>query len=152
MSRAWARAVSSFGGAGFAPAAPGTAGSIVALALGAWAMQGPGWLLPALAAAATAAGLAVVPAAVADRTADPGWVVIDEVAGQWLAMLGLAHATPAGLLAAFVLFRALDIWKPGPVGWADRRQGAVGIMLDDVVAGAIAAAVLLAVRGMGGLP
>lgn len=148
-----ARRVSSFGGVGFFPVAPGTAGSLVALAFGAWAMLGPFWLLPALAVLATVGGLVAVPYAVGDRNADPGWVVIDEAAGQWIAMLGLGAATPLGLLLAFLLFRAFDIWKPGPVGWADRQHGAVGIMLDDVIAGAIAAALLLAARwiGIGGL-
>ena len=147
---AWAgRAVASFAGVGYAPVAPGTAGSLAAVALGAWAMQGPGWLLPALAVAATAAGMAAIPFGVTDRQADPGWVVIDEVAGQWIALLGLGAITPAGVLAAFALFRLFDIWKPGPVGWADRQHGAMGIMLDDVIAGAMAAAVLLAARWAG---
>jgi len=42
-------------------------------------------------------------------------------------------------VAAFVLFRLFDIWKPGPVGWADRRGGATGVMLDDLIAGVFAA-------------
>jgi phosphatidylglycerophosphatase A len=148
-----ARGVSSVGGTGFFPVAPGTAGSLMALGFGAWAMLGPAWLLPALAALAMLAGLVAIPLAVPDKDADPGWVVIDELAGQWIAMLGLGAATPLGLLAAFLLFRAFDIWKPGPVGWADRQHGAVGIMLDDMIAGALAAAVLLAARwiGIGGL-
>ena len=49
-------------------------------------------------------------------------------------------------LAAFVLFRLLDIIKPGPVGWADRRHGVSGIMMDDVIAGLMVAIVLLACR------
>jgi phosphatidylglycerophosphatase A len=148
-----ARGICSAGGVGWFPQAPGTAGSLVALGLGAWAMRGPWWLLPALAVLALVAGLVAIPHAVADKDADPGWVVIDEVAGQWIALLGLGAATPLGLLAAFLLFRALDITKPGPVGWADRRHGAVGIMLDDVIAGALAAIALLAARwiGVGGL-
>jgi phosphatidylglycerophosphatase A len=77
---------------------------------------------------------------------DPGWVVADEFAGQWIALLGLAHPTLVGLTAAFVLFRVLDIAKPGPVGWADRQHGPMGVMADDVIAGAIAAALLLLFR------
>ncbi len=147
------RAVASFFGVGFSPVAPGTAGSLAALVLGGWAMQGPGWLLPALAVLATVAGLLAVPRAVTERQADPGWVVIDEVAGQWLALLGLGAATLPGLAAAFVLFRLLDIWKPGPIGWADRQHGAFGIMIDDVFAGLIVAGLLFAARlaGAGGL-
>ena len=141
--------VASFGGAGRSPVAPGTAGSLAALLLGALAMQGPAWLLPALAILATIAGLLAIPRAVPSPDADPGWVVIDEVAGQWITMLGLGAATPLGLLAAFALFRALDIAKPGPIGWADRQPGALGIMLDDVLAGLIGAAILLAARHAG---
>ena len=143
------RVVASFGGVGFVPIAPGTAGSLAALALGAAAMQGPPWLLPILAATAAAAGFLAIPRAVADRRTDPSWVVIDEVAGQWIALLGLAAPTIPGLLAAFLLFRLLDITKPGPIGWADRQDGAFGIMIDDVLAGAIAAALLMAARWAG---
>ena len=147
--RAAGRAVASFAGVGFAPIAPGTVGSLAALVLGVWAMHGPAWLLPVLAIAATAAGMVAIPLAVTDRQADPGWVVIDEVAGQWIALLALGAITPLGVLAAFALFRLFDIWKPGPVGWADRQDGAIGIMMDDVIAGAMAAAVLLAARWAG---
>jgi phosphatidylglycerophosphatase A len=69
-------------------------------------------------------------------------VVIDEFAGQWIALLPLSHPSPLGLLAAFVLFRLLDITKPGPIGWADRQHGPLGVMADDVIAGGIAAVVL----------
>jgi phosphatidylglycerophosphatase A len=77
---------------------------------------------------------------------DPGWVVIDEIAGQFVALLGLTRPTIVGLAAAFALFRLFDIVKPGPVGWADRQDGAAGIMADDLIAGAIAAGVLWAAR------
>ncbi len=80
---------------------------------------------------------------------DPSEVVIDEVAGQWIALLvvsfGAWHAglNPLALypgwIAAFVLFRLFDITKPGPIGWADRRGDAWGVMLDDIIAGIFAA-------------
>lgn len=71
---------------------------------------------------------------------DPSEVVIDEVAGLWVTCLALPEATIGGLLGAFVLFRFFDIWKRGPVGWADRRlKGAVGVMADDIIAGVLAA-------------
>lgn len=144
------RVVASFGGVGFCPVAPGTAGSVAAVALGAGLMQGGPWVLASAAALAAVAGFAFIPRAVTDRDADPGWVVIDEVAGQWLAMLGLDAVSWMGLLAAFAGFRLLDIWKPGPVGWADRQHGAVGIMVDDLIAGAIVACLLLVARlGLG---
>ncbi len=141
--------VASVAGLGYAPTMPGTVGSLAAVLLGGLALHGPGWLLPALAAGATLAGLLAIPRAVADPKADPGWVVIDEVAGQWITLLGLGAATPLSLAVAFLLFRALDIWKPGPIGWADRQPGALGIMLDDVVAGAIGALLLLGARWAG---
>ena len=70
---------------------------------------------------------------------DPGWVVIDEFAGQWITLVPLHHLSAVGLILAFVLFRFFDITKLGPVGWADRQHGAFGVMADDVIAGAIAA-------------
>jgi phosphatidylglycerophosphatase A len=73
---------------------------------------------------------------------DPSLVVIDEIVGQLLA-LSLAPAHPAAALAGFALFRLFDILKPFPVGWVDTHlHGGLGIMLDDVVAGLYALAVL----------
>lgn len=142
--QALALAVTSVGGVGFFPWAPGTAGSLAGLASGAalltWA---PAWLAPAV-ALASLAGLIAIRAARIEG--DPGHVVIDELAGQWLTLLGLAQASWLGLAAAFGLFRFLDIVKPGPVGWADRQKGAGGIMADDLIAGAIGAGILWAVR------
>lgn len=140
------RLVASFFGVGFFPVAPGTAGSAAALLIGAVLMLGPPWLLPLGAALAAAAGYLAIPRAVTDPHADPGWVVIDEVAGQWIALLGLAGISFAGLILAFAGFRLLDIWKPGPVGWADRQTGAFGIMTDDILAGGGVALALYAAR------
>ena len=140
------RAVASFFGVGFSPAAPGPAGSAVAVLLGAGLMLGPSWLLALCAAGAAVAGYVVIPRAVTDPRADPGWVVIDEVVGQWIALLGLAGVSLTGLVLAFVFFRVLDIWKPGPIGWADRQAGAFGIMTDDILAGSAVAVVLYAAR------
>jgi phosphatidylglycerophosphatase A len=80
---------------------------------------------------------------------DPSEVVVDELVGQWIALLpvsiGALHSGATllalwpGWIAAFVLFRLFDILKPGPVGWADRSDDAMGVMLDDVVAGVFAA-------------
>ncbi|MFC7609843.1 phosphatidylglycerophosphatase A family protein [Teichococcus aestuarii] len=82
-----------------------------------------------------------------EARADPGWVVVDEGAGQCLALAALPLGAGApGLILAFLLFRLFDIAKPGPVGWADRRKGSMGVMLDDIIAGALAAAVILALR------
>jgi phosphatidylglycerophosphatase A len=140
------RLVASALGVGFSPVAPGTAGSLVAVALGAGLLQLSPWALGGAAALAALAGFVAIPRAVTERGADPGWVVIDEVAGQWIALLGLGTVTLPGLVAAFALFRLLDITKPGPVGWADRQHGAFGIMVDDLLAGAIAAVLLWGLR------
>jgi phosphatidylglycerophosphatase A len=140
MIRAAARLIASGFGAGSAPFAPGTAGSLAALVLGAWMLTGPSWVLWLAIIAAILLGLwAIGPAG---GTEDPGWVVIDEFAGQWISLLPLSHPSPIGLLGAFVLFRLFDITKPGPIGWADRQHGAFGVMADDVIAGAMAAAVI----------
>ena len=131
-----ARLVASGFGSGFSPAAPGTVGSLVALGLGAaWLAVAPTW--PLAATAALVGWWAI--AASGEAARDPGWIVIDEFAGQFLAMAPLARPSPAGLLAAFALFRLFDIAKPGPVGWADRRKTAAGVMGDDVIAGGLAA-------------
>ena len=143
------RWVASFAGTGYLPRAPGTWGSLVALALGVGLMAGPAWLLPVAALGACAAGFAAIPACVPDRDADPSWVVIDEVAGQWIAMLGLGGVSVVGVLLAFAGFRLLDIAKPGPIGWADRHGGAFGIMADDILAGAGVALALIAARWAG---
>ena len=52
-----------------------------------------------------------------------------------------------GWISAFVLFRLFDIWKPGPVGWADRKSGPLGVMLDDIIAGLMAALGTAALAG-----
>ncbi len=132
-----ARLVASGFGSGFCPVAPGTAGSLAALGIGAAALSIMPTTLPLAVVAALAGWWAISASGEAAR--DPGWVVIDEFAGQFLAMAPLASPSPVGLLLAFALFRLFDIWKPGPVGWADRRKTAAGVMGDDVIAGGIAA-------------
>lgn len=89
---------------------------------------------------------------------DPSEIVIDEVAGMWIAlwpvslgaqMMGApVTALWPGWIVAFLAFRLFDIWKPGPVGWADRRDDALGVMLDDVIAGIMAAIVVAAAAGI----
>jgi phosphatidylglycerophosphatase A len=138
-----ARLVASGGGTGLAPKAPGTVGSLAAVIIGAGLMQVP-FALPIAVLLAVFGGLWAVRRVGGDD--DPGWIVVDEFAGQWITLLGLARVSPLGLLAAFALFRLLDIAKPGPVGWADRQGGPAGVMADDIIAGAIAAGILWAVR------
>jgi phosphatidylglycerophosphatase A len=141
-----ARLIASCFGLGHVPVASGTVASAAATLLGAALLHLSPWALPAAALAATLGGVWAIFAAGADD--DPGWVVIDEFAGQWITLLALPRSAPIWLLAAFLLFRALDIAKPGPVGWAERQPGPVGVMADDVIAGAIGAALLLAMRAI----
>jgi phosphatidylglycerophosphatase A len=98
------------------------------------------WLVEIAAMLAVIGGVWAIRASGARE--DPGWVVIDEIAGILITILPLGRPTWPGLLVGFALFRLFDIVKPGPVGWADRRHGAVYVMADDVIAGALAAALL----------
>ena len=138
-----ARLLASGFGAGFIPRAPGTAGAVLGLVLGIPLLLAPPGVLALGALLISLLGLWAIRAG--EVEGDPGWVVIDEVAGQLIALLGLDRPTPLGLVTAFALFRLLDIVKPGPVGWADRQGGAAGIMADDLIAGAIVAGILWAV-------
>jgi phosphatidylglycerophosphatase A len=138
------RLVASAFGIGYLPVVPGTIASAIAVTLGAGLLAARPPALAAAALVASLGGFAVLQTAQIEG--DPGWVVIDEVAGQWITLLGLQRPTLAGLAAAFGLFRILDVSKLGPIGWADRRKGAFGIMADDIIAGALGAALLWAVR------
>jgi phosphatidylglycerophosphatase A len=77
---------------------------------------------------------------------DDGRIVIDEVLGQLLTLAPLLwwdSISALGLVTGFVTFRVLDVWKPGPVGWAERHfEGGAGVVADDVVAGALGAVVM----------
>lgn len=144
------RVIVTFGGVGLLRPAPGTWGSLAAVVVaGLVAWAGAGWLVPLGAVLATALGLWAVPRATAGMAnPDPSEVVIDEVAGQWLALsftlvpLWWRGVDPLaawpGLVVPFLLFRLFDIWKPGPVGRADRRGDAAGVMYDDLWAGLLA--------------
>jgi len=69
---------------------------------------------------------------------DPSAIVVDEVAGQWLTLIALP-VEPLAYMMGFILFRVFDVLKPWPASWADRRvKGGLGVMLDDLLAGAMA--------------
>ncbi|GIX11153.1 phosphatidylglycerophosphatase A [Elioraea sp.] len=140
------RALASLCGAGFLRPAPGTWGSALALIPGAalLAFAGPAAVAAGAALLAALGWWAVARELPRSDEPDPGWIVIDEAAGMWLALVGLPGFGWLGTAAAFALFRLLDVAKPGPVGWADRRGGVAGVMLDDLIAGALAAVALLA--------
>jgi phosphatidylglycerophosphatase A len=138
--------ISTWFGAGLLPIAPGTWGSLAALPF-AWAIQfyaGP-WAL--LGAAAVVFAVGVWSAGWFVKRCDdfdPGPVVVDEVAGQWL-VLAFAPPEIGYYIAGFILFRAFDIRKPWPAGWIDRNMhGGIGIMLDDIAAAVYGALLLYA--------
>lgn len=132
-------------GSGWLPGAPGTWGSLAALPF-AWLIlsYGDPGLLAFFSVALFALGCWASDIAVRETQAvDPGWIVIDEVVGQWLTLLA-APFSLLGFAAAFVLFRVFDIWKPFPIRLAERRlEGGIGIMADDVLAAVYAAIVLI---------
>jgi phosphatidylglycerophosphatase A len=131
-------------GTGRTPLAPGTFASAFAVVVGAGLLALSPWWLALAALLASVGGFIVIERA--GVQGDPGWVVIDEFAGQWITLLALPRPTLAGMLLAFILFRLFDVTKLGPVGWADRQHGTFGIMADDIIAGVIAAVLLLAAR------
>ncbi len=136
-------------GLGYFPIAPGTAGSIAGVALAAGIGHLPVsrlWqsTLVAMAVAAVFA-LGVWAGGEAEKffgRVDPGSVVIDEVAGQMIALLRRPATSWKWLVAGFVLFRIFDVAKPFPAGRAEKLPGGWGIMLDDVVAALYSLAVL----------
>ncbi len=155
-----ARVIATFFGAGLLRPAPGTWGSLAALPVALALHMAGGFPLLAV-ATVIAFGLgwwATAQVTVGAGDHDPSWIVIDEVAGMWIALWAVswpawAHGLAVtalwpGWVAAFLLFRLFDIWKPGPVGWADRKGGPLGVMLDDVIAGVFAG---LGVAAMAGL-
>ncbi|MEM6663784.1 MAG: phosphatidylglycerophosphatase A [Pseudomonadota bacterium] len=152
-------AIVTVGGLGRIPFAPGTWGSLAALPL-AWACHylGGSWLLVAVTVLVFLLGLWATAQHLQGRAEDPSEVVIDEVAGQMIALWPLSialtvvgadpHIWPwPGWVGGFVLFRFFDVVKPPPVSWAD-RPGAWGVMMDDVVAGMLAGGVVLLSAGI----
>jgi phosphatidylglycerophosphatase A len=145
--------VATWFGVGFLPIAPGSWGSLAALPF-AWAITSL-WGITGLGVAAAMAFLtgwwAAATVAKASAVEDPGAIVIDEIAAQWLVLLA-APPAPHPYAHAFLLFRAFDIWKPWPVRWADRNvKGGFGIMLDDLFAALYAMLALLVLLALGGV-
>jgi phosphatidylglycerophosphatase A len=140
------RLLATWFGCGYSPVAPGTAGSLAAILIALMLNVYGGWgasefALLSLAALGPAIGVAHATAASTGRK-DPGIVVIDEVVGQWVALVGASRFGWKSWLAAFLLFRLMDIWKPPPVRQLEGLPGGVGIVADDVMAGIYAALLL----------
>jgi phosphatidylglycerophosphatase A len=146
MTNKLATLLATWFGCGYAPAAPGTAGSLAALAIAALLVHYAGWG-PLHFAVLSAAALAPAIWAAGNTAArlnlkDPGVIVVDEVLGQWVALAGARPLNWKSMLAAFALFRLFDIWKPQPVRALEAVRGGAGIVLDDIGAGIYAALVL----------
>jgi phosphatidylglycerophosphatase A len=144
----WAWLIATFFGAGLLKPGPGTYGSVAAVLL--WYAAAhllhptPATLAVGTAIAAIFATLIGIPAAtiVARESGreDPGHVVIDEVAGQLIALIAIPADWPHAALS-LLLFRLFDILKPPPIRQLERLPAGTGIMLDDVAAGLFALAV-----------
>jgi len=149
----WAWIVATFFGAGYGKPGPGTWGSVAAVLL--WAsfafLLHPSTLTITLSLTigiVVATVLGVPAATIVERESgrtDPGFVVVDEVIGQWIALLGSPADWRHGLIA-LVLFRIFDITKPFPVRRLERLPGGWGIVFDDVAAGLYALGVASLLR------
>ncbi len=135
---------------GHLPKAPGTFGSIAALPF-AWILMTSGgpWLLLLATIFVFILGLWAAKRYMAEvGEHDPGAIVIDEVAGQWLTLLA-APLTPFAYLLGLAAFRFFDIVKPWPIGWLDRHaSGAFGVMIDDIAAAFYAGIVVFLAVGL----
>jgi phosphatidylglycerophosphatase A len=149
--------IATAGGVGLSPYAPGTFGSIIALPAWIW-LRELAWPLQ-LAVLLAAFGLGVIAANRVEASTgqhDPGWIVWDEVIGQWLSLMLAAWLVGAQPLwwelgVGLLCFRLFDVLKPWPIGVVDQRlPGGVGTMADDALAGVAAgllAALLLLLIG-----
>src|SRR5690349_24825648 len=150
--------VASVFGAGYSPVASGTVGSLVT-ALAIWVLP-----LPPLRIAVTPLGIAVALVVLTllgiwaggrvERVLgrkDPGVIVIDEVAGMLLSVMGLPRTIPV-LITAFLLFRLFDIWKPFPARESQALTGGMGVMVDDLIAGFYALVLVMGARALFAVP
>jgi phosphatidylglycerophosphatase A len=148
----WVTLTATSFGAGFMPGMPGHTGTLTAVAM-AWGLaHAPAWVF----------GLALLFIIALGTIASELWgqstgvpddqrIVIDEVAGYLATLMFVPRSWP-NLVVAFFLFRLLDVWKPGPVGKADRTlSGGVGVMADDLVAGVIGAVIMIPLHYTGAI-
>jgi phosphatidylglycerophosphatase A len=138
-------------GAGYSPVASGTVGSLVtAVAI---------WLLPftTVRLAVTLVVVTLIGLWAGSRVErvlgrkDPGVIVIDEVAGMLLSVIGLPRSIPV-LVTAFLLFRLFDIWKPFPARESQALTGGMGVMVDDLIAGLYTLILIMGARALFGVP
>lgn len=139
-------AIATWFGCGYSPVAPGTAGSVAALAIAVviearWHIHPLSWLVAALLLMGPAIWASGVVARRSGRK-DPQLVVVDEVVGQWITISGATRLNWKSWLAALLLFRILDVWKPFPARQLEALPSGTGIVADDVMAGVYGGLVL----------
>ena len=149
------RFIATFCYVGLLRPAPGTWGSFAAIPA-AWLLHDLGGFVALVIGTAVVALVgwwATVAQTHDSADKDPSEIVIDEVLGMFIALWPVSYgaimagadfmALWPGVLTAFLAFRLFDIWKPGPVGLADRRGDPLGVMLDDVIAGGLASLIVV---------
>ena len=146
----WAYWLATWGGVGKIPLAPGTMGALAAAGI-AWLLVSYAGLpieaMALLAVALVYPGILAADRLEADlRLKDPGFVVVDEVIGQWLALAAVRPGVWHDWLLAIVLFRLLDILKPPPIRRLELIPGGVGVMADDAAAGLCAMMLVIVYR------
>ena len=123
-------------GSGYFPKAPGTAGSLFAILL-VFLFNIPQMTLVLLIIVFTILGIWSAGYVEKEIGDDPAIVVIDEVVGQWIALLFIPF-TLIPVITAFILFRVFDIFKPFPIDQSQALKGGYGIIIDDIIAGVYA--------------
>lgn len=143
--------ISSGFGSGYAPKAPGTVGTVAAVFI--WVLLSWLGLLSSTTSHALFALFVSVVGTIAAKVSldeeggeDPQWIVIDEWAGVFVALIGADASNWFHVAMAFAAFRFFDIVKPGPVSSAEDLPGAFGVMADDIVAGAFALLAMVLLR------
>jgi phosphatidylglycerophosphatase A len=135
--KALVRALATLGGIGFSPIVPATVASLVVALIG-WFLPVPAWpVTVALFVAGTAAAIWICGEAEKELGHDAHPIVADEVVGQSLALIAVPHQW-IYFGVAFVLFRIYDVWKPLGAREAQKLPGGIGVVIDDVIAGATA--------------
>ena len=148
MKNKVALVIATWFGCGYFPVGPGTAGSLAAVVIAValhhyLGLQAYWFGLMAILLLIPGIWASTIAANVSGRK-DPGLVVVDEVIGQWITFSGATVLNWKSVAAAFILFRALDIWKPAPARHLESLPGGTGIVMDDVMAGIYGALVLFA--------
>jgi len=143
--RAWL-AIATMGRIGKTRPAPGTLGSAAACLPAVGLAMAGGWVLEAATLIACIVGVKAANVYEAySGEKDASEIVIDELAGQWIALL-VVPLDWRWWVAAFLMFRVFDVAKPGPVKMAEALPGGIGVMADDIVAGVMAAACLIVMQ------